>query len=288
LAHEIAAELGKRSGDDELREVYRRFNRHFGLTTYKKLPRRRFEEGLAFFTEWRDEIAVTKPPDRRIHAKTGIELIRIPAGAFLYGEDKREIELPEYWIGRYPVTNAEYKRFLRANPKYQVPFYEADWAQPFNWDKKRRTYSAGKADYPVVWLSWDDVTAFCSWAGLTLPTEEQWEKAARGTDGRIWPWGDDPPTSEHCNFNRNVGHTTPVGRYSPKGDSPYGCADMAGNVWEWASSWDVEGPTRALRGGSWRQDSQRTRAVYRDNDFPGFEDSGVGFRVVELLSDPGF
>jgi hypothetical protein len=115
LAHEIAAELGRQSGDDETREVYRRFNRHFGLTTYKKLPRRRFAEGLAFFTEWRGEVMAAATS--RIHEKTGIELIRIPAGPFLYGGEKRKIELPEFWIGRHPVTNAEYKHFVDATDR---------------------------------------------------------------------------------------------------------------------------------------------------------------------------
>jgi formylglycine-generating enzyme required for sulfatase activity len=216
-----------------------------------------------------------KDPDRRIHEKTGIELIRIPAGPFLYGSSdqdtmardnekpQRTVDLPEFWIGRYPVTNKEYKRFLDANPSHHVPFVDVDWAKPYNWDEQRRTYPADKTDHPVVLVSWDDAKAFCDWAGLALPTEEQWEKTARGTDGRIWPWGDETPTTDHCNFDDNVGDTTPVGKYSPKGDSPYGCADMAGNVWEWTGSWYTKDSTRALRGGSWNDYDLITRAAYR-------------------------
>jgi formylglycine-generating enzyme required for sulfatase activity len=115
----------------------------------------------------------------------------------------------------------------------------------------------------VVQVSWDDAKAFCDWAGLVLPSEEQWEKAARGADGRRWPWGNEPPTDRHCNFNMNVKDTTPVGRYSPLGDSPFGCADMAGNVWEWTGSWfDTQQTRRVVRGGSWYDVSdQRARGL---------------------------
>jgi formylglycine-generating enzyme required for sulfatase activity len=140
----------------------------------------------------------------------------------------------------------------------------------------------------MVLVSWQDAQAFCEWAGLALPTEEQWEKAARGTDGRIWPWGNEPPTAKHCNFNRNVGGTSPVGQYSPQGDSPYGCADMAGNVWEWAGSWYSPNQTRALRGGSWAYDDLNTRAAVRYGYYPNDGYLNIGFRVAELLSDPGF
>ncbi len=424
VAHEIAAELGRQSGDDELRGVYRQFNRHFGLTTYKKLPRKRFDEGLAFFTEWRDEVVasstgmqtplpnplpqgegaqselptgvtrlihektgielirhpdelpsykllihnpghddnivpLTRPVislgrnidndivlpadsvsryharlqettlawelvdlgsingtwvndrrlprpeepttltigdiirighykliiqvaevaatnntvDRRTHSKSGIDLIRIPSGPFLY-DNKREIMLPEYWIGRYPVTNAQYKRFLDAT----------DHRTPSHWNNK--VPPKEKLEHPVVHLSWDDAKLFCDWAGLVLPTEQQWEKAARGANGRTWPWGDESPTNKHCNFGRKVDDTTPVGSYSPLGDSPYGCADMAGNVWEWTESWYAKGQTRTLRGGSWLSSARDLRAAFRSTSYPDYWNGEIGFRIVELLSDP--
>jgi len=194
---------------------------------------------------------------------------------------QRTIDLPEYWIGRAPVTNREYKRFLDANPGHRVPSRPEEWAKPYNWDEKSRIYPPDKADHPVVLVSWDDAKAFCDWAGLALPAEEQWEKAARGTDGRLWPWGDETPTAGHCNFNADVGGTTPVGRYSPKGDSPYGCVDMAGNVWEWSASWyDQTQRGRVLRGGSWYYLQRGARVSIRDLNTPDLAYLNIGFRPV--------
>ena len=251
-------------------------------------------------------------PNRRSHEKTRIELIRIPAGSFLYGpadsdemaydgkKPQRTVDLTEYWIGRAPVTNAEFVRFVKATGHKTTAEREgfgwcwtekvwgksegADWRHP----RGPESSIDGKDTWPVVQVSWDDAKAFCDWAGLALPTEEQWEKAARGNDGRIWPWGDEPPTAEHCNSNLNVGEPTPVGNYSPKGDSPYGCVDMAGNVWEWTGSWYKKNVTRVLRGGAWYFLNQYTRAAFRYNFTPHYRGNDVGFRVVELLSDPGF
>ena len=253
----------------------------------------------------------TRFPSRRIHAKTGIELIRVPAGPFLYGsadsdtlahdneKPQRTIDLPEYWIGRAPVTNAQFARFVQATGHKTTTEVDGKgvawtgkewaWVVGADWRHPEGPESSidGKDHHPVVQVSWNDAKAFCDWAGLTLPTEQQWEKAARGTGGRLWPWGDERPTAEHCNFNNNVGGTTAVGKYSPKGDSLYGCADMAGNVWEWTGSWYTEGLTRALRGGSWLNIDRYTRAAYRYFNNPHYRDLLIGFRVVELLSDPG-
>lgn len=277
---------------------------------YQYLPFRYYNDDLAALLARLDGRAVQH--DRRIHAKSGIELIRIPAGPFLYGSSdsdkmaldrekpQRTVDLPEYWIGRNPVTNAQFARFVQAanyrttaEIKGQGRAWTGskwDWVKGADWRHPSGPESsiAGKNDHPVVQVSWDDAQAFCAWAGLTLPTEEQWEKASRGADGRIWPWGDDTPTDRHCNFNMNVKDTTPVGRYSPRGDGPYGCVDMAGNVWEWTGSWYEIDKTRALRGGSWVNLVQLTRAAYRLVVTPDLWFNGVGFRVVELLSDPGF
>jgi formylglycine-generating enzyme required for sulfatase activity len=224
-----------------------------------------------------------------VHEKTGLEFVRIPAGEFLYGDEKKPRSLPEYWISKTPVTQAIYQRFITANPKQDEPFVNADWAKPYNWDAKKRTPPADKANHPVVLVSWYDALAFCEWAGLQLPTEEQWEKAARGTDGRSYPWGNNEPTDKLCNFNSNVGGTTAVGRYSPQGNSPYGCLDMSGNIWEWClnkydnpadTAIDQSNAWRVLRGGSWYSDADAVRAVCRGSALPVGRFDGRGVRVV--------
>jgi formylglycine-generating enzyme required for sulfatase activity len=219
--------------------------------------------------------------DTRLDAKTGLVFVRVPAGDFLYGEDKKKVYLPEFWISKTPVTQAAYKRFLDANPKQPVPYRDYGWAKPYNWDKKARSFPEGKADHPAVLVSWDDAQAYCQWAGMRLPTEEEWEKAARGTDGREYPWGDEWQP-DHCNsLEAGVSTTTPVGRYSPGGDSPYGCIDMGGNVWEWTDSWFDDGrSSRVLRGGSWFNNKRTARVSVRQDRFPDLWHYYIGFRLV--------
>jgi len=161
----------------------------------------------------------------------------------------------------------------------------------------------------VVNVDWRGTMAYCRWLTETTgkvyrrPSEAEWEKAARGTDGRIYPWGEGPPDENRCNYWRNIGGTTPIGRYSPGGDSPYGCTDMAGNVWEWTRSlWgkkseepdfkypydledgreDMEASDsilRVLRGGSWYSDRGSARVSYRSIQPPDYLNDDVGFRV---------
>ena len=205
--------------------------------------------------------------DRWRNPKDGKEMVRVPAGKFLYGEYRREIELPEFWIDKAPVTNAEYARFVA----------ETGHEPPRHWEGK--TPPKQIADHPVTYVSWDDAVAYAKWAGGRLPTEEEWEKAARGTDGREYPWGDRPPDERRCNFGMKVGDTTPVGQYSPQGDSPYGCVDMAGNVWEWtASKHEHAGPVK--RGGAFDWPREDVRCDRRNWDFSGYRDGDLGFRVV--------
>jgi formylglycine-generating enzyme required for sulfatase activity len=195
-------------------------------------------------------------------------MVRVPAGKFLYGDEKVKKSLPEFWIDKTPVTNTEYARFVA----------ETKQKPPKHW--KGRNPPKDIADHPVVNVSWDEAIAYAKWAGKRLPTEEEWEKAARGTDGRKYPWGDQPPTSELCNFGRKVGKTTPVGKYSPQGDSPYGCVDMSGNVWEWTVS-DYSKETKVLHGGSWHSNVEGLlRAAARDFLNPDLRYSYFGFRCA--------
>lgn len=225
----------------------------------------------------------------------GVEmvLVGIPAGEFLMGSSELDgmaaddekpqhpVYLPRYEIARTPVTNAQYKAFLDATGR----------RAPDHWHGGQ--IPTGLEAHPVVNVSWEDALAFCQWAGLRLPTEAEWEKAARGTDGRLWPWGNVAPDMRRCNFNDNVRGTVPVGQY-PAGASPYGLLDMAGNVWEWcADYYDAEyyikspseaptgparGLARVLRGGSWTNDARRVRAAARSSRSPVFRGENVGFR----------
>jgi eukaryotic-like serine/threonine-protein kinase len=232
-----------------------------------------------------------------------MELVRVRAGEFPMGSDpkrdslaygdeqpQRRVHLDEYWMGRYPVTNAQYQAFVAATGK-RVPSH---WSKG-NIPKEKETH-------PVVNVNWDDAAAFCEWASgaagvqIRLPTEAEWEKAARGTDGRIYPWGDGKPDKKRCNFSENVKDTTSVGQYSPEGDSPYGCADMTGNVWEWVADWYGEnyytnapranpagpaaGEYRVLRGGSWVNYEGFVRSADRDWYFPGNRNNYIGFRCA--------
>ncbi|MCP4536448.1 MAG: SUMF1/EgtB/PvdO family nonheme iron enzyme [Chloroflexi bacterium] len=207
--------------------------------------------------------------DRIIYERDGKEMIRIPAGKFLYGNKKEELELPEFWIDKTPVTNAEYARFIEATGRKRSGFLAIG------------TSLENVANHPVTRVAWHDAVVYAEWAGKRLPTEKEWEKAARGTDGREYPWGD--WEEGRCNSEEtNIGTTTPAGQYSPQGNSPYGCADMAGNVWEWTSSEGKREPgylTRVLRGGSWRRGRGRTcHAV--DNVVGAYSADDRGFRCV--------
>jgi formylglycine-generating enzyme required for sulfatase activity len=129
-------------------------------------------------------------------------------------------------------------------------------------------------------VSWHDAAAFGEWAGLRLPTEEEWEKAARGTEGRDYPWGNSWQAN-HCNSREaNMGGTSRVGHFSPQGDSPFGCVDMSGNVWEWMDSWyDDKKTWRVLCGGSWLNSQHNARAASRYSNHPDYRYYDVGFWV---------
>lgn len=206
------------------------------------------------------------------------EMVDIPGGEFKQGEKGVPTYVMAYRIGRYPVTNLQYARFLAAVPSHPVPYVPEPWAEPYNWDPRKRTYPEGKANHPVVLVSFEDALAYCKWAGVRLPTEEEWEKAARGEDGRIYPWGDefDP---ERANVRESgIGSTTPVGVY-PAGASPYGLLDCAGNVWEWTAS-QTPGGQMVLCGGSWNFRAEDARCFSREQARADHRSSRIGFRVV--------
>jgi formylglycine-generating enzyme required for sulfatase activity len=187
------------------------------------------------------------------HPRDGAVMARVPAGPFLMGlpeadllaeeheKPQRTVTLSAFWIDVYPVTNLRFGLFVAAGGYEE----EAWWApEGWLWKCRRRVRLPrmwGEAGWdgpeqPVAAVSWYEADAYARWAGKRLPTDAEWEKAARGTDGRRYPWGNDWPTAAEANFDQAVGRTTPVGLY-PAGVSPYGCHDMAGNVNNWTSDW---------------------------------------------------
>jgi formylglycine-generating enzyme required for sulfatase activity len=189
------------------------------------------------------------------HPRDGSPMILVPEGPFIMGlpesdflaEDhekpQRQVYLSGYWIDVFPVTNARFGRFMMAGGYGDASWWSKEgWAwkcqnditRPLQWEKK----GWDGPDQPVAGVSWHEADAYARWVGRRLPTDAEWEKAARGTDGRRYPWGNDWPTSKLANFNMFVDRTTPVGLY-PEGKSPYGCFDMAGNVNNWVRDWYV-------------------------------------------------
>ena len=227
-------------------------------------------------------------PAKRISAGTALaylgdprdfdEMVDISGGEFKRGEEGESTYVMAYRICRYPVTNVQYARFLAENPTRSVPRLDEVWAEPYNWDAERRTYPGGKANHPVVLVSWEDALAYCEWAGVRLPTEEEWEKAARGEDGQIYPWGDEFDSRRANVRESGVGSTTPVGVY-PDGASPYGLFDCAGNVWEWTTARAGE-DQNIICGGSWNFGAKDARCFARDYSHPSHRSNRIGFRVV--------
>ncbi len=217
--------------------------------------------------------------NQMIKAPGGKEMVFIPSGEFIFGVSSLSISLDEFWMDKTPVTNAEYKRFLDAVPKHPVPYSDLKEAKPYNWDNETRTYPNGMANHPVVLVSYFDAQAYASWAGKRLPSEKEWEKAARGVDGRIYPWGRVWLTSACNTAEMNSGSTTPVGQFSPAGDSPYGCVDMSGNVWEWTAS-EFSIRTMVVRGGSWRNGQLDAWCTMRTGHVPSTFTNYIGFRLV--------
>lgn len=254
-----------------------------------------------------------------------LDFVLIPTADFFMGSDQARdagahvdefpghvLHVTDYYIMRYPVTNAQYLQFIQ----------DTGHRQPLFWTEG--AFPAGKENHPVVGVSFRDAVAFCKWAGektgflVRLPSEPEWEKAARGSDARLYPWGNDWKPGV-CNTSEAKSNgTSSVGQYSPAGDSPYGVAEMGGNVQEWCSSlfgpypydptdgretlvYDLEGkellPRQSemgttsviesmeaglgktvIRGGSWRESKHQARCAYRSWSAPMHRSDDTGFR----------
>lgn len=281
--------------------------------------------------------------EERMTTWGGMPFIRIPAGPFIMGSREENPlaysdEMPQhilqihydYWISRYPIRNSDFSAFVRAtrhvtraetegwcwvwNP--EVMEWEqangASWTHPLGAESIIR----GMDHHPVVQVCWYDALVYCAWLNheygqdlpqgyrFRLPSEAEWEKAARGSNGREWPWGNEfDLTLCNCREGGKV-RTIETGSHSPRSDSPYGVADMGGNAWEWTTTlWgdDREAPAfvypytsrdgreqysvgeafyRIIRGGSYKDDRRGVRSACRDLDPPHYSLSNLGFRVL--------
>jgi formylglycine-generating enzyme required for sulfatase activity len=241
------------------------------------------------------------PGGRPVYVFGGMDFVKVAAGDFYMGTDDIEDAKPQhlvyqlnydFYMARFPVTNLQYSMYLR------------ELSQPVIFKKE-------KSDHPVVEVSWGDAQNYIKWMNqkhenelpngycFRLPSEAEWERSARGVAGNEYPWGNTFDKNKCNTWESGINGTTPVSKYSPQGDSPEGCADMAGNVLEWTRSlYGFKYPyipddgredenvddARYLRGGSWSSDEGSARVAIRDVSYPNGRDSFIGFRVVALPS----
>jgi eukaryotic-like serine/threonine-protein kinase len=246
-------------------------------------------------TSNREYTAISSTPSVQAVDLTDVQVVYIPAGEFPMGchPDHNDgypcppAELPlhvvyldAYYIDATPVTNNQYVQCIAAG----VCEASSNRAAPYYY-----------GEYPVTWVNWHKAQTYCTWVGKRLPTEAEWEKAARGTTAQAYPWGDRSPDCALANANLCVGSTTEVGSY-PIGASPYGALDMAGNVWEWVSDWYSDlyysespyanplgpnaGLSKVIRGGSWAASSTHIRTSHRIHHIPSHEVTPVSFRCA--------
>ena len=244
------------------------------------------------------------------HPKDGSIMIDIPEGEFVMGSDKYSAEQPvqtialdRYHIDKFLVTNKQFRKFVEET-KYVTDAEKEGYGMVRigrRWKKvSGATWTSpdglssieGKDDCPVTQVSYNDALKYSEWAGKDLPTEAQWEKAARGSDGNIYPWGNSEPDDTMANFDNLVGHTTPVNQYE-KGQSFYGLHDMGGNVYQWCKDWYATGEReaknhhgpdtgkeRVVKGGSFIEGTESLRSANRDRYEPTYRSYLFGFRCV--------
>jgi sulfatase modifying factor 1 len=228
-----------------------------------------------------------------ITGKDGAPMVLVPAGEFPMGSEQGDddeqpvhrVYLDSFYLDTFEVTNGRFAKFVAAIQS-EPPWGFADQETP-----------VVHAEQPVRWVNWLEATGYCLWAGKRLPTEAEWEKAARGTDGRLYPWGNEPPTPAQAVFGLKEGAETvaPIGNRD-QGRSPYGVHDLAGNLYEWVTDWydeafyttqptinprgPSEGTAKVQRGGSYLNGPYRLRSTFRTKGDPTEHDPNVGFRCA--------
>ena len=225
--------------------------------------------------------------------KDGVPMVLVPAGEFPMGSEQGDddeqpvhrVFLDSFYLDTFEVTNGRFAKFVAAIQS-EPPWGFADTETPVL-----------HAERPVRWVNWLEATGYCLWAGKRLPTEAEWEKAARGAEGRLYPWGHEPPTPAHAVFGLKEGTETvsPIGNRD-KGTSPYGVHDLAGNLYEWVADWyddafytplptlnprgPIAGTAKVQRGGSYINGPYRLRSSFRTKGDPTEHDPHVGFRCA--------
>ncbi len=241
-----------------------------------------------------------------VTGKDGAPLKRIPAGEFLMGTSiskrdggrdeypERRIFLDAFYMDSLEITNGRYLEFVKA-AGHRIPEHPRDKTLTL-W--QGATVPAAFKDHPVINVDWSDAAAYCEWAGRRLPTEAEWERTARGTTGRRFPWGDAEPTRTLANYLnqwRNGGGLEPVGSH-PQGASPEGVQDLQGNVWEWVADWydphyyekgplrnpkgPNEGTRKVMRGSGWESEAPVLRSAHRLSSDPKNRNHSLGFRCA--------
>ena len=275
-----------------------------------------------FERQWRVELTLAEAPP----VPPSQDMIHLPAGVVTMGSadgdaDERprhEVQVPAFYLDRFETTNRAFLWFVQSTG-HRTAAERADSSLIYVdggyrtvpgaswWRPDGRARAHGLLDHPVVQVTWDDARAYCEWAGKRLPTEAEWERAARGGDDRVFPWGWEGPgdgvyranfgDSRCCHESDRDGflRTAPVGSF-PRGRSPFGVEDMAGNVWEWVADWydgayyagsarmaptgPPDGSARVLRGGSWISYPFMLRAAYRGRHDPAMRHNYGGFRCA--------
>ncbi len=251
-------------------------------------------------------VALAEGLEKEVKGKDGAPMVLIPEGSFPMGVPhgdrdggrdeypRHDVFVNNFYIDKFELTNGRYLEFVKAT-RHRIPQNPKNATRNL-WEGEAIAESL--IDRPVINVDWADAQAYCQWAGKRLPTEAEWEKAAKGTADRRFPWGNVEPTNKHLNFNQQwIGEKTlmPVGSYEA-GKSPFGVYDMAGNVWEWVNDWydakyyeksPAKNPTgpetgtkRVLRGSGWQNETPTVRIFTRVDSDPTIRNESTGFRCA--------
>jgi formylglycine-generating enzyme required for sulfatase activity/tRNA A-37 threonylcarbamoyl transferase component Bud32 len=262
-------------------------------------------------------VITATPENPNPSPQDGMVMLPVPEGAFTMGSNSapypdekpaHQVFLDAYWIDKFEVTNGMFLKFVTATG-YITELEKQNLSWLFSGSKWYSVSAAGwrnplgagsflddRMDHPVVQVSWNDAQKYCAWAGRGLPTEAEWEKAARGAEANEYPWGNVAPSGNLANYAGKIGDTVPIGSY-PGGASPYGALDMAGNVYEWVADWysdnyysvspssNPTGPStgthKVMRGGSWQLGAYPLHPYEREVSQPEFGNSNLGFRCAQ-------